>query len=230
MRSFGQSIWTMEGDDVRMYGLLPFKTRMTVVRLASGGLWLHSPVAPTPERRKIVEQLGPVDHLVAPNKIHSLGIGPWKALYASAKVWASPGFSKRHPDIAVEALLAEEFEAPWSQEIDHCVIEGHRVLDEVAFLHKPSRTLILTDFIQKHDAAYETWIWRGAKRMVGILGHQGGVPLDIKLSVRDRALMRRSVDAILSWDFENLIIAHGHCLSGGAKEDVRRAFDWIGGA
>lgn len=230
MQSFGQNICTVDGDDVRMYGMLPFKTRMTVIQLGSGGLWLHSPVRPTLERRHAVDQLGPVEHLVAPNKIHSLGIEPWKALYPSAKVWASPGFNKRHPDIAVDAVLTNDVETPWSAEIDHCVIEGHAVLDEVEFLHKPSNTLIITDFIQKHEAAGEPWIWRGVKRMAGILGEDGGVPLDIKLSVRDKAALRRSIDTILGWDFDNLVVAHGHCLQGGAREDVRRAFDWITGA
>lgn len=230
MQSFGPNIWTLNGDDVRMYGLLPFTTRMTIFRLNSGGLWLHSPVQPTPERCRAVEALGPVEHLVAPNKIHSLGIEPWKALYPSAKVWASPAFSKRHPDIAIDAVLTDSVEAPWSGEIEHCVIEGHAVLDEVAFLHKASKTLIITDMIQKHDAAGESWFWRGIKRMAGIWGKDGGTPLDIRLSVRDKPAMRRSIERILAWDFENLIIAHGHCLHGGAKEDVRRAFHWIAGA
>lgn len=213
-----------------MYGVVPFTTRMTVVRLETEGLWLHSPVRPTPERRRAVDQLGPVEHLVAPNKIHSLGIGPWKALYPSAKVWASPGFNKRHPDIAVDALLTNDLAPAWSSEIDHCAIEGHSVLDEVAFLHRPSRTLIITDLIQKHEAAGETWIWRGIKGMAGVLGKDGGVPLDVKLSIRDKTAMRRSIDKIVGWDFDNLIIAHGHCLQGGAKEEVTRAFAGVADA
>ena len=229
MQSFGQDIWTMPGDDVRMYGVLPFTTRMTVVRLDSGGLWLHSPVRPTPDRRRTVDRLGPVAHLIAPNKIHSLGIEPWKALYPSAEVWASPAFSKRHPAIAVDAMLTNDVDAPWRAEIDHCVIDGHAVLDEVAFLHRASKTLIITDVMQKHEAARESWFWRGVKRLAGVLGRGGGVPLDIKLSVRDKAALRRSITKILAWDFDNLIVAHGHCLQGGAKDDVRRAFAWLTG-
>lgn len=229
MQSFGPNIWTMDGDDLRMYGMLPFTTRMTVVRLESGELWLHSPVGPTPERCRAIDDLGPVAHLVAPNKIHSLGVEPWKALYPSAEVWASPAFSERHPTIAVDALLTAEVEAPWSGEIDHCVIAGHRVLDEVVFLHKASRTLIVTDFIQKHETAGETWLWRGVKQVAGVLGEEGGVSLDIKLSVRDKTAMRQSVERILAWDFDNLIISHGHCLQGGAKKAVARAFDWLMG-
>ena len=217
----------MNGDDVRMYRLLPFTTRMTVVHLESGGLWLHSPVQPTPQRRRAVDELGPVEHLVAPNKIHSLGIEPWRAAYPSAKVWVSPAFTKRHPDIAIDAVLTNDVEVPWQGEIDHCVIDGHRVLDEVAFLHTPSKTLIITDVIQKHETAGESAIWRTVKHMAGVLGRDGGVPVDIRLSVRDRAAMRQSIDTILGWNFDNLVIAHGHCVQGDAKQHVSRAFDWI---
>ena len=230
LQPFGQNIWTMDGDDVRMFQMLPFTTRMAVIRLESGGLWLHSPVKPTPERQRAVDELGPVEHLVAPNKIHSLGIGPWKALYPDATVWASPAFKERHPDIAVDTLLANDVDAPWSNEIGHCVIEGHSVLDEVEFLHRPSRTLIITDLIQKHEAAGTSWFWRGVKQMVGVMGKDGGVPRDIKLSIRDRAAMRKSIETILGWDFDKLLIAHGHCLRSNAKEDVSRAFEWITGA
>ncbi|MEM8958591.1 MAG: DUF4336 domain-containing protein [Pseudomonadota bacterium] len=227
MEAFGKNIWTVPGDNVRMFGMLPFTTRMTVVRLASGQLWLHSPVAPTTDRREAVDRLGPVAMLVAPNKIHSLGVTPWKTDYPMAEVWVSPGFPDRHPEIAADAVLTDEAVPPWRDEIDHCVIAGHAVLDEVAFLHRPSRTLILTDLIQKHDPAGERWLWRGVKGLAGILGDEGGVPLDVKLSVRDKPAMRASLERILAWEFDNLVISHGHCLQGGAKESVARAFAWI---
>ena len=227
LRSFGEKIWTIDGDDVRMYGVLPFTTRMTVVQLETGGVWLHSPVRPTAERCRAVERLGPVEHLVAPNKIHSLGIAPWKAHFPQAKVRASPGFNGRHPDIGVDAVLTGDAEPVWKDEIEHCVLDGHAVLDEVEFLHKPSRTLIVTDFIQKHQADGSWSIWRCVKQLAGIWGSEGGVPLDIKLSVREKTALRRSVDEILKWDFDNLIIAHGHCVQGGAKAEVGRVFDWL---
>lgn len=217
----------MDGDSVRMFGVLPFTTRMTVIRLATGGVWVHSPVAPTPERRRAVDALGPVEHLVAPNKIHSLGIEPWKTHYPQAKVWASPAFSMRHPDIAIDEVLANGVETIWSDEICHCAVEGHAILDEVVFLHKRSKTLIIADIVQKHEAQSESWFWRGVKRLNGIWGRGGGVPRDVKLSIRDKAAFRRSLDTIIKWDFDNLAIAHGHCLRGEAKEDVSRAFSWI---
>lgn len=226
-QSFGPEIWTVDGDSLRMFGVLPFTTRMTVIRLRSGGLWVHSPVLPTPERTRAIDELGPVEHLVAPNKIHSLGIKPWKARYPSAKVWASPAFSRRHPDIAIDGVLASGVETVWSDEISHCAVEGHAILDELVFLHKRSKTLIVTDLIQKHEAANDSWFWRSVKALNGILGRSGGVPRDVKLSIRDKLAFRRSLAAILDWDFENLVLAHGHCLRGGAKKDVSHAFSWI---
>ncbi|WP_421709706.1 DUF4336 domain-containing protein [Algihabitans sp.] len=226
-QSFGPEIWTVDGDSLRMFGVLPFTTRMTVIRLRSGGLWVHSPVLPTPERVRAIGELGPVEHLVAPNKIHSLGIKPWKECYPSAKVWASPAFSRRHPEIAIDEVLANGVETVWSDEITHCAVEGHAILDEVVFLHKRSKTLIVTDLIQKHEAASDSWFWRSVKALNGILGRGGGVPRDVKLSIRDKVEFRRSLTAILDWDFENLVLAHGHCLRGGAKKDVSHAFSWI---
>lgn len=227
LQPFGQDIWTVDGDTVRMFGVLPFTTRMAVIRLATGGLWVHSPVAPTPERLRAINALGPVEHLVAPNKIHSLGIEPWKAHCPAAKVWASPAFSTRHPDIVLDEALTNGVDTIWSGEISHRAVEGHAILDEVVFLHKPSKTLIITDLIQKHEAASEPWFWRSVKRLNGIWGAGGGVPRDVQLSIQNKAAFRRSLDAILAWDFENLAIAHGHCLRGGAKEDVSRAFRGI---
>lgn len=38
--------------------------RMTVVRLKNGDLWVHDPVAPTAECLRLVNELGPVKHIV----------------------------------------------------------------------------------------------------------------------------------------------------------------------
>lgn len=37
--------------------------------------------------------------------------------------------------------------------------------------------------------------------------------------------MQWNIDTKLAWDFDIPIISHCHCLRGGAKEDVCRAFD-----
>lgn len=45
-------------------------TRMTVVRLGDGTLWVHSPVPLAPDLRAQVRTLGDVAWIVAPNRYH----------------------------------------------------------------------------------------------------------------------------------------------------------------
>ena len=46
LKPVAPDIWVIDGPAIRFYGL-PFSTRATVVRLAGGDLWVHSPTALT---------------------------------------------------------------------------------------------------------------------------------------------------------------------------------------
>ena len=226
LQSFGENIWTLGGDDVRMFGI-PFTTRMTIVRLASGDLWLHSPVKPTAERRAAIQALGQVAYLVAPNKFHSLGVGAWKEHCLDAEVWVSPEFTTRHKDAVVEGVL--DGGSPWTGEIEHTLFGGNRIFlfDEMIFFHAASRTLIVTDVIQRHDPKGQGMFWTGIKRMIGVLGEEGGVAIDLRLTLRDKEAVRQSVAHILKWPFDKMIISHGFCAQEDARAIFERSFEWL---
>src|SRR3546814_13096368 len=62
-KPFGGRIWIIDGPESRMdYGpaSIPFPTRMTVVRLAGGRLWVHAPVAPDTVLFEAIDALGDV--------------------------------------------------------------------------------------------------------------------------------------------------------------------------
>ena len=225
LRPFSKDVWTLSGGRVSFYGI-PFATRAVIVRLCDGGLWVHSPVADAAALQE-VDALGRVAHLVEPNKIHSLGLKPARALWPQAKAWVSPGFGARHPDIPYDEVLGDAPPPAWAHDIDQCVFSGHALLDEVVFLHRPSRSLIVTDLIQKHDDGTEAWPWRMIKRLVGIWGPRGGTAPDIRLGFRDREAARTARDRILGWDFDRLILSHGLCLETGAKDEVRRVWKFL---
>lgn len=44
------------------------------------------------------------------------------------------------------------------------------------------------------------------------VANPGGVPVDIRFSFTDLKLARRSLEKLLSWAFDKLIIAHGVCI------------------
>ena len=75
---------------------LPFTTRMTVVRLSGGDLFLHSPVRF--ERRLADEfnKLGRVRHLISPNQFHYAHIGEWADAFPDAIAWASRVCANEH--------------------------------------------------------------------------------------------------------------------------------------
>jgi Domain of unknown function (DUF4336) len=59
------------------FGPLQISTRMTVVRLSDGSLWVHSPITPTPDLVDALNRLGSVRYVVAPNKSHHLFFLPF---------------------------------------------------------------------------------------------------------------------------------------------------------
>ena len=224
--SFAEEIWIMDGDPVRMY-TIPFTTRMTIIRLSSGGLWVHSPVTPTNERCIEIDKLGRVEHIIAPNRIHSLGIKAWAKRYPNAHVWVSPKFCKSHKDIHADFILHDEILPEWQNEIEHFHFAGSYYFDEVFFFHKLSKTIIITDIIQKHDPSNNSWFWKKIKSFTGVLGLDGGTSIDLRSTFTNKTTARESKTKILSWNFNHLIISHGKCIKENAKDVVTRDLSWI---
>ena len=129
---------------------LPFTTRMTVVRLSNGDLFLHSPIKFDERLAKELLGLGTVRHLVSPNQFHYAHIGEWAKAFPNTVSWASPRVRERararHVDIDFTRDLEASPPEEWRREIDQTLFPGG-YFKEFIFFHKASRTLILTDTI-----------------------------------------------------------------------------------
>ena len=227
LTTVADDLWTIEGDCVRLL-TIPFGTRMTIARLGDGSLWLHSPVAPTPERLEAVAALGEVGHIVAPNKFHHLFVPAWAEHFPQARCGPGPGWWSGSPTWRGAAVLADEAPPEWADDLDQVLFGSGFFLPEVVFLHRASRTLVVTDIIQNHEPDKNSWFWRTVKRANHILAPNGGFPLDWRLTIRDREAARRARDRILGWDFDRLLITHGRCVDSGAHAFVERALAWLG--
>jgi hypothetical protein len=64
-------------------------------------------------------------------------------------------------------------------------------------------------------------------KMLGVSYPGGGVAWDLRVS-SSKVKTKASIDKILSWDFDKLIIAHGPCVMNDAKEYIKQAFSWAG--
>ena len=88
LTSFAEDIWIADGPVVTAALGFHFPTRMAVIRLRDGGLFVWSPVALTAELRAGVEALGAVRHIVAPNALHDLFLAEWGRAFPGAQLHA----------------------------------------------------------------------------------------------------------------------------------------------
>jgi hypothetical protein len=86
---------------------------------------------------------------------------------------------------------------------------------------------MLDDLIQIHPPVKGKVFRNAIFKLEGVTAPNGGVGLDMRLSFTKRTLARQSLEKVLSWDFDKLIIAHGTCIEKDAKAFVERAFRWL---
>lgn len=221
-----ENIWCLDGDSVTMF-TIPFQTRMTIIRQKNDDLWLHSPVAIDESRINAVKKLGRVSHIIAPNSLHHLFVKDWFDRFPDSKIWVAPDLPKKLPNLEFYGILREKPESFWEDEIDQIYFQGSNILPEMIFFHKKSKTLVVTDLIQNHDPSKNNWFWKMVKGLNGILAPNGGVPKDLRLSIRDKKLATESFKKIFEWDFQRIIMSHGICINNNAKEFFINSFDWL---
>jgi hypothetical protein len=223
----GEQSWRAEGPVVNFFAGFRYPTRMVVARLASGELWIWSPVEWTEGLEHELAALGPVGHLVAPNKIHHLYLDGWARHHPEARLYAAPGLASRRRDLAFCAELGDEPDPAWAGEIDQVVFRGSLVMEEVVFFHRASGTALVCDLIQRFDPAGLSG-WRGAlMRLDGLVGPDGSTPREWRASFLRRAAARRALRTALDWNPERLVIAHGELPQEHGRDALERGLHWL---
>jgi hypothetical protein len=198
--------------------------RMAVVKLSSGGVLLYSPVRATAEVRREVDAIGPVEHVVAPNRWHHLFAGDWASAYPGAKLWIARGLAKKRKDLSHGTVIDEQ-PGPWSADLEHVPLRGAPAFNETVFFHKASRTLICADAVH-NVGAEKPW---SSRIFYTLFGGYGGFKTNLmdKLAARDKPALRESMNRVLSWDIERVAMAHGVVLESGGRDKLRAAYHWL---
>lgn len=156
------SIWLFEQEQALGFSSVSTNIRMTVIKLKSGGLWVHAPIAPTKECIQLIKELGaPVEYIVLPTFAyeHKIFVGPFSRKFPNAQIWVAPRQWSWPLNLPLEffgifrarTLKNEDLSTPWADEIEQKVLSSPEVgigpYVEVAFYHKCSRTLLVTDAV-----------------------------------------------------------------------------------
>jgi hypothetical protein len=159
------TIWTFDQVQGVLYTVVPI--RMSVVKLEKGGLLVYAPVAPTKECIRLIRELealyGGVKYILLPTASgleHKVFVGPFARKFPQAQVfvtanqWSFPlnlplawlGF----PTKRTQVLPESSGQAPFGDEFDYEVLSinlGLGSFEEVALLHRRTRTLLVTDSV-----------------------------------------------------------------------------------
>jgi hypothetical protein len=199
---------------------------MTLLRL-DDGLCLHSPVDIDAATRSAVEGLGEVRAIIAPSTFHHFFVASAQQAFPTARTYGIQGLETKRKDLHFDELLGDEPAALWAGQMDQVVI-GNRIMREVEFMHRASRTLIATDLVENFrdetpgtNAILRTWM-----RVFGMWGRPRPAP-ELRLFTRDKKNARSALDRLLAWDFDRAIIAHGELLGGDPKKAIREAWGWV---
>lgn len=220
LQRIGTDLWVADGPISRDLLVVPYPTRMAVARLADGSLWITSPVPRTHQELAALTELGPVGHLLSPTPRHHWRLESWHSLFPEATLWScalGPATLGRHSLPA--RRLTERAPEDWAGQIDQIRLRGLG-FEEITFYHRASRTLLVEDLVQEHRLGSSPLV--DALIRVGGIGPDGGVPRDMRLLAPKRAL-RRWARTLLSWDVEQVVVAHGPVIRTDAAGWLRRA-------
>ena len=146
LQAFAKDVWIADGPRVRDFGVM-FTTRMEVVKLSNGSLWVNSPVVVPFDTLQRITQLGPVRYLVAATPRHVWRLEMWHTLFPEAELWAprSTPFTLKKGYLPLTGILADGPPECWADDLDQLVFKGNPLIEEVLFFQRESRTVILDD-------------------------------------------------------------------------------------
>jgi hypothetical protein len=228
LREIDTEIWVAE-QPLRYLGL-SVGTRMTVVRLANGELAVISPIQTSDAMVSQLNQLGTVTHIIAPNLYHYLFAAHFKSIYQQATFWAVPGLELKQPDLSIDRIIKANPDSMWNG-LEFRFFDGFRVLglngfdslNECVFFHSASRTLILTDIAFHFDESFPL-LTQFATRVLG--GYKRLSPsLLEQIATTDKESVRKSVEGVLNWNFERVIVAHGSIVEQNGKEKFKQGYE-----
>ena len=214
LQSIAANIWLVRYP-LRMLGA-DLRRNVTVIRLGSGDLVIHSTAPFTAEDVAAISTLGKPKWLVDAMLRHDTFAKEGREAFPNASYLAPAGFAEDE-EFPVGELLPPPPE--WGSELEALAVEGVPSYGECVFFHAPSRTLIVADLVFNFGA--DEPVWAELMLKLAVSGdHHPGMSRPFRTAIKDEEAFRRSMDAMFAWDFDRVIVGHGDVIESGGKEKV----------
>jgi hypothetical protein len=204
-----------------------FNARMAVIKISDSELMIHSPCEIDPATKKAISALGDVAYIVAPGSYHHLYIPSAQSAFPDAETYICPGIERKRPELDFDWFLGDRPPEAWAGNFDQVLVRGNKHIWEVAFYHRPSKTLLLVDLIENFtdQTPDVNWLltlwWKAVFRM---WNHPKPAP-EYQLGWKDKSAACRSLRKILEWDFDKIILSHGDLIETNAKDRALEAWE-----
>lgn len=232
LKPVAPQVWVADGPVIEFGFFLlkvPFPTRMTVMCLDGGALFIHSPTPLTPTLKGEIEKLGTPRWIVGPNRLHYWWIPEWKAFYPQAEVYLAPR-TKEQAGTRINFPaheLARSTGYPWDGSIGTVQVPGS-YMTEFDFFHRASRTLILTDLIENFEPKRLGLLMRWLTWFGRVQDPDGQMPRDMRWTYSQHENeLRQAIETMIAWEPQRIIIAHGRWYDCNGADELRRAFRWL---
>ena len=214
------SIWVSERP-VWFSGVL-LRSRTTVVRLAGGALWVHSPCPPTDEVCAALDGLGEVRWIVVPNRFHHLQPPAMAARYPKATVVGPASVQARNPRVKPSLATGDPAYRGATPELTPIPVRGVPFLDETVFFHAASGSLIVADLLMS-ACSRDHWTWRWVARMSGRY-EKVRTPPDVRLLTRASDAAGETISQLCALALERILVAHADPISDRPAEQLAEAW------
>ena len=203
---------------------------MTIVRFDNGDLLIHDPCEINGLIKREIDAIGEVRYIIAPGSYHHLFVTDFQQKYPQAETFLCPGLERKRPDINFDWILGNRPDHRWENVFDQVVVQGTKYMWEVAFFHKPSKTLILVDLLENigDDFRHPTSLllrfwWKVVYRM---WNNPKAAP-EYQMGWGKKDIVKKALNRILSWKPERIILAHGELVESNTQSVLTSAWQKV---
>lgn len=219
LQPLAENVWVAQ-QPWSLLGIQLGKTT-TVVRLADGRLVVHSAGPDMAALARACAEVGEVAWLVEATTLHDTFAAEASAVFPAVPYLVPKGF----PLKLAQGRSLSPLPPEWAEEWAVLRLGGVPRMQEHVMLHRPSRTLIVADLVFNLPTA-SGWSRLMLRWLSGLREYPGTSRL-WRSQVRDHGALRRSLDEMLAWDFEHVVVGHGKPITHDAKARLTRALAWV---